>query len=1004
MPAPYGDGSYATEPPAGHGLNIRDVFHLVKPKPDDPSNNSKVDSQYPHVAIITPDTLSNRFGGMWAKEKLDLTLPFSTEMYLHLGHRYNVNGIVADGMTFTLQNDPDGIDAIGGAGEGLGVYRGRKSTTSGNVPHGTFLRNSLVIEFDTYRNMLEDGGYVSDPGSPGSAHCALIVPRDDTILANDHKNVNYFQVTQTWVKFEATWTPNNTGGGTLDYTFNNHAESYTVNNILTTFNDTKVYWGFTGSTGFFTSVQAAAITKLPEQSALAEKTVTDSTGRNVDQDYVYAGDTLNYKIRVTSRASRGAIGPIVITDEISEYTTYTPDLVHVTMSTGEEFDIMAQVSGKTMAVSIDRTLAAEEDWVEVTFPVTVNTDAAHNIVSNTGTAVVIGIADEAKTNTTAVTILETGDPEKKVADNSPAGQNGSPVNINDRIFYQIDYFNFATVASTVVITDQLSLGMDYIFASDGGVYTEANRIVSWTFPDVPAGEAGTVTLEILVNADAEVVLENSALITIDGSQTRNTNVTKNPVIPKDPEKKVSDISDSGKGGTPVKANDLITYDISYLNYDETSADILIEDRLPDGVDFVSASNGGSHDPATHLVTWNLANLPSGAKGTVSVVVRVTENAVIKIENSASVKVGENLPLTSNVANNPIASPAPVKKVSDNSDSGKDDAPVSSGDLITYEISYFNYKETPATITITDQLSNSLDFITASIGGIYDDSTHTVAWVLPNIASGESGTVSITAQINSRAVIIVTNGARIWVDDIGPAPTNIVVNPITPPAPIKKVSATSETGQNGSAVQKGDKITYTISYQNYTINTTDITITDHLPIGVDFISASDGGTYDAAAHAVRWKIQNILRGDTGNVSITIQVNEKAVGKIINYASVQVGTDIPRNTNGAGNPIKGASCARQLRSTKCRKTIRGKKIWNDNDNASNARPPSVEIVLLRDGVLYKSMSLASSDNASYVFSCLPVHKNVHQKYEYQVEEAFVPIAYTKTIEGNNITNRL
>lgn len=126
MPAPFGDGLFVNEPPAGHGLNITDLFHIINPKPNDPGNDGKVDSKYPNVAIITPDSINNRFGGMWAKEQLDLILPFSTEIYLHLWHQYGKNDPVADGMTFTLHNDPDGIDAIGGADEGLGVYRGRK--------------------------------------------------------------------------------------------------------------------------------------------------------------------------------------------------------------------------------------------------------------------------------------------------------------------------------------------------------------------------------------------------------------------------------------------------------------------------------------------------------------------------------------------------------------------------------------------------------------------------------------------------------------------------------------------------------------------------------------------------------------------------------------------------------------------------------------------------------------------------------------------------------------
>ena len=56
------------------------------------------------------------------------------------------------------------------------------------------------------------------------------------------------------------------------------------------------------------------------------------------------------------------------------------------------------------------------------------------------------------------------------------------------------------------------------------------------------------------------------------------------------------------------SDDLITYTIDYRNYSSIDArNVVITDRLPDGLSFVSASNGGTQ--AGGIVTWNLGTVP-----------------------------------------------------------------------------------------------------------------------------------------------------------------------------------------------------------------------------------------------------------------------------------------------------------------------------------------------------------------------------------------------------------
>lgn len=71
----------------------------------------------------------------------------------------------------------------------------------------------------------------------------------------------------------------------------------------------------------------------------------------------------------------------------------------------------------------------------------------------------------------------------------------------------------------------------------------------------------------------------------------------------------------------VKSGDIITYSINYVNASPTTiSNARIEDPLPAGTTFISASAGGTSDGAK--VIWNLGALAAGANGTVTFEVRV----------------------------------------------------------------------------------------------------------------------------------------------------------------------------------------------------------------------------------------------------------------------------------------------------------------------------------------------------------------------------------------------
>jgi uncharacterized repeat protein (TIGR01451 family) len=96
---------------------------------------------------------------------------------------------------------------------------------------------------------------------------------------------------------------------------------------------------------------------------------------------------------------------------------------------------------------------------------------------------------------------------------------------------------------------------------------------------------------------------------------------------------------------------------------------------------------------------------------------------------------------------------------------------------------------------------------------------------------------------------------------------------------------------------GDTINYTISYRNYSKQAaTGVVITDNLPAGLTFISASNGGS--VAGSTVTWNIGAVpgfvtggLAATQGSVTLRVRVNPAATGRFCNVATITT-------TNGSG----------------------------------------------------------------------------------------------------------
>jgi hypothetical protein len=111
--------------------------------------------------------------------------------------------------------------------------------------------------------------------------------------------------------------------------------------------------------------------------------------------------------------------------------------------------------------------------------------------------------------------------------------------------------------------------------------------------------------------------------------------------------------------------------------------------------------------------------------------------------------------------------------------------------------------------------------------------------------------------------------------------------------------------DSNCVGPGSEITYTI-YYNWPNdpnlpNLNDVNIIDYLPVKVEFVSASNGGSYDSNSHTVRWPIGTVPPGDVNCFTLKVDVKCPQPGSTItNCCEIKSG-DQTLNTAYENTPV-------------------------------------------------------------------------------------------------------
>ncbi len=316
-----------------------------------------------------------------------------------------------------------------------------------------------------------------------------------------------------------------------------------------------------------------------------------------------------------------------------------------------------------------------------------------------------------------------------------------------------------------------------------------------------------------------------------GNKTSAVDVNVPEIIPgKDANNKAPNFGDS------------IDYTINVNNIGKADAkNVVVVDHLAKGLKYISSSDNGVYDAATHTVTWVIdIAADSSFDLTVTAVADeygVLTNIVSVGDKSASVDVNvpEIIPNKTADIENP-----------------------NFGDNVTYTVTVTNDGNADAkAVVVRDVLGKDLKFVSATGTYTFDEATNTITWTV-DVDAGKTETFTVVATVINYGN--VTNSLVVGNKTFN---KNVTVPEITP----------DKTVDNESP-NFGDNLTYTVTVKNEgNGNATDVIIVDTLGKGLEYISST--GNYDNKTNTITWKV-NLASGETKTFTV--------VAKIVGYTDV------------------------------------------------------------------------------------------------------------------------
>ena len=468
--------------------------------------------------------------------------------------------------------------------------------------------------------------------------------------------------------------------------------------------------------------------------------------------------------------------------------------------------------------------------------------------------------------------------------------NSTTIYVGEDIRYEIYVQNNGPCnATNVVVNETLSelveLTGDRFVASAGTTYNPDTGL--WTIGDLNVLEYATLTIWVKAKLNgtvSNIVIVNSteSESNPDDNNASSVNITVLPVVD------LSIIKYSNVTGL-VFVNDYVNFTINVTNNGPSNAtNVNVTDRLPAGLEFVDAGGNVTGTRTTvdgvDIITWTIPQLNNASVASLWVVVKVNTNGTFI--NVASVNSTENDTIKENeteINTNPVTKFTVIKT------SNWTNNICQVNDLVKFTITITNNGPSNATnVNVSDVLDANFEF--NSTDGDYNRAGHKIFWNLGDMDVGDTREVWVIVKVKTNGTFTNIAAVNSTENKTGTENgTDITVNPVNILTLIKYANVT----QN---IMVNDYVNFTINVTNHgPSNATNVNITDKLPVGFEFITASERGVKSVVdgVEVVTWNIGDLDNGGKASVWVVVKVNTN--GTFRNVATV----NSTENTTGGEN---------------------------------------------------------------------------------------------------------
>ncbi len=549
----------------------------------------------------------------------------------------------------------------------------------------------------------------------------------------------------------------------------------------------------------------ASVTETPQRADLALAKTVSNAAPNV-------GDTITYTVTLSNNGPDAATG-VRVTDLVPAGVTF------VSAAPSQTYDPATGLwTVGTVDVGLPQTLVIQ---AMITSP---------NPQTNTATITSSDQFDPVSTNDTASVGTV---PQQADLALAKAVSNAAP-NVGDTITYMVTLSNNGPNAATdAQVTDLLPAGVTFVSATASrGTYDPVSGL--WTVGTVTT--SSPQTLMIRATVDSPNSQTNTATISHSDQFDPNT-ANDTASAAETPQQADLALAKSVDNPTP-DVGDTITYTVTLSNLGPDGATgVQVTDLLPAGVSFVSDSpSQGTYNSVSGL--WTVGSVTTSTSQTLTLTATVV--GATQVVNTATITHADQF--DPDISNNTASAPeAAVEADLALAKSVSDSAP-NVGDTVSYTVTLSNIGPDSATdVEVQDQLPRGVSFVSASPSkGTYESTTG--IWTVGTVTTSTPQTLGLTVvvvspkqQVNSATVI--------HSDQFDPNPDNNTASAIETP---QQANLQLFKTVNDPTPNVGETITYLFTLSNFGTDTaTNVQVTDHLPSGVLFVSATPSqGTYDS----------------------------------------------------------------------------------------------------------------------------------------------------------------